>query len=176
MARTPSSPSALEDFTQTLQIANPLVAGIAPAQAFCNYVTLAFRNLASLGAENIGVGTLDRAAIVLAPNGPNNEGYPSSALANGPSVEKNSFGQPIDNNHLHVNTYPNVAGPGQPRVCEAGNETYIAGKAVIGNLPAGSTATNRELTTREQNLFGEKYPTATLKDLGLASANEGEGG
>ena len=42
----------------------------------------------------------------------------------------------VDNNHVHANPYPNVAGPGQPQVCEAGNETYEPGKAVIGNLPA----------------------------------------
>jgi phospholipid/cholesterol/gamma-HCH transport system substrate-binding protein len=165
---------ALEDFSQTLQLANPVIAGITPAQAFCNYLTLAFRNLASLGAENIGIGTLDRAAIVLSPNGPNNEGYPSTSYANGPSVEKNTFGQPIDNNHLHANMYPNVAGPGQPRVCEAGNESYIVGKAVIGNLPLGSIGTNRELTSREQNLFGEKYPSATLKALGLSTSGKGK--
>ena len=29
---------------------------------------------------------------------------------------------------------------------------------------------NRELTTREQGLFGEKYPAATLKALGLTKA------
>jgi len=166
---------ALEDFTQTLQLANPVIAGIARPQAFCNYLTLAFRNVASLGAENIGVGTLDRAAVVLSPNGPNNEGYPSSAYANGPSVEKNTFGQLVDNNHLHANMYPNVAGPGQPRLCEAGNESYIVGKAVIGNLPAANIGTNRELTSREQNLFGEKYPSATLKALGLSGGGKGGG-
>ena len=69
-----------------------------------------------------------------------------------------------------MNPYPNVAGPGQPKVCEAGNETYLPGKAVIGNLPASSLTSNRELTTREQNLFGEKYPSATLKALGLEKA------
>jgi len=174
-AQNPVVNLGLEEFTQTLLYANPLIAGIAPAQAYCNYLTLAFRNLASLGAENIGVGTLDRAAIVLSPNGPNNEGYPSSSFANGPSVEKNTFGQPIDNNHLHANPYPNVAGPGQPRVCEAGNESYIPGKAVIGNLPAGEVGSNRELTTREQNLFGEKYPSATLKALGLTGSGKGKG-
>ncbi len=97
--------------------ANPLLAGLAPEQAYCNYLTLAFRNLASLESENIGVGTLARAGFVLAPNGPNNEGYPSSAPANGPSVEHavSEHERIIDNNHLHANPYPNVAGPGQPR-------------------------------------------------------------
>src|SRR4029077_12225960 len=88
----------------------------------------------------------------------------------GPSIEKNSFGKLVDNDHLHANPYPNVAGPGQPRLCEAGNENYLPGKTVIGNLPAGSTTSNRELTSREQNLFGQKYPSATLKALGLVKS------
>jgi virulence factor Mce-like protein len=174
-AQNPVVTLGLEEFTHTLLVGNPLIAGIAPAQAYCNYITLAFRNLASLEAENIGVGTLARASIVLAPNGPNNEGYPSSTYANGPSVEHPFDSSAIiDNNHVHVNPYPNVAGPGQPRVCEAGNESYIPGKAVIGNVPASASANNRELTTREQNLYGEKYPSATLADLGLASAKKGK--
>jgi virulence factor Mce-like protein len=159
----------LEDFTHTLEVGNPLLAGIAPEQAVCNYWTLAFRNLASLESETVGVGTLARAGFVLAPSGPNNEGYPSSAPATGPSVEHvfNSS-VPIDNNHVHSNPYPNVAGPGQPMVCESGNETYIPKQAVIGNLPAGDVAKSRELTTREQDLFGETYPSETLSALGLA--------
>jgi ABC-type transporter Mla subunit MlaD len=158
----------LENFTQTLQFGNPLLAGLAPEQATCNYFTLAFRNLASLTSENIGIGTLSRAALVLSPNGFNNEGYPSTAPANGPSIE-HRFGSSaiVDNNHLHANPYPNVTGPGQPKGnCEAGNESYLAGKAVIGNVP-GTTGATHEVTTREQNLFSEKYPAATLEDLGL---------
>jgi virulence factor Mce-like protein len=160
----------LEDFTHTLEVGNPLLAGIAPEQAVCNYWTLAFRNVASLESENIGIGTLARAGFVLAPTGPNNEGYPSSAPANGPSTE-HVFNSPviIDNNHVHVNPYPNVAGPGQPMVCEAGNETYIPKQAVIGNLPAADVSKNREITTREQDLFGETYPAETLKNLGIST-------
>jgi ABC-type transporter Mla subunit MlaD len=164
----PVVPLALEDFTQTLQIGNPVLAGLAPEQVNCNYFTLAFRNLASLTSENIGVGTLTRAALVLSPNGFNNEGYPATQPANGPSIE-HKFGSTaiVDNNHLHYNPYPYVTGPGQPAGnCEAGNENYIQGKAVLGNVP-GVTGTAHEITTREQNLFSEKYPAATLKDLGL---------
>jgi len=168
-AQNPVVGLSLEDFTHTLLIGNPLIAGLAGEQANCNYLTLAFRNLASLQAENVGVGTLARAAAVLAPNGVNNEGYPSTSPANGPSIE-HGFNSTaiIDNNHVHVNPYPNVAGPGQAQVCEAGNETYLEGKAVIGNAPASAVSSNRELTSREQNLFDEKYPAATLKALGLA--------
>ena len=132
-AENPVVALGLEDFTETLQFGNPVVAGIAPEQAICNYLTLAFRNVASLQTESVGVGTLTRAAIVISPTGPNNEGYPSAQPANGPSIEKENVGSSkiVDNNHVHVNPYPNVAGPGQPQVCEAGNETFERGKAVI---------------------------------------------
>jgi ABC-type transporter Mla subunit MlaD len=176
-AKNPVVTLGLEDLTQTAELGTPLFAGIAPAQAYCNYVTLTFRNVASLTSENIGVGTLARTGVVLSPNGPNAEGFPSSAPANGPSTEREESrggkpGQVVDNDHVHVNPYPNVAGPGQPRICEAGNETYAPGKAVIGNTPAGGSTSNRELTSREQGLFGEKYPSATLKALGLAPAKK----
>jgi virulence factor Mce-like protein len=168
-AQDPIVTAGLEDLTQTLQYGNPVFAGLAPEQAYCNYVTLAFRNVASLESENVGVGTVARAGLVLAPTGLNNEGFPSSRPANGPSIEKASLGSNVivDNNHVHLNPYPNVAGPGQPRLCEAANEKYEAGKLVDGNNSAANVATNRELTNREQNVFGEKYPSATLEDLGL---------
>ena len=178
-ARNPIATVGLEEFTKTLEIANPLLAGLAPSQAFCNYWTLAFRNLASLDAENVGIGTLARAGFILAPTGANNEGYPASAPANAPSEEHIANSNKVidkNNNHLHANMYPNVAGPGQPKVCEAGNETYIPGKVEIGNLPASSATKNREFTSREQNLYGEKYPESTLKALGLTSSKSKSGG
>ncbi|MEA2315124.1 MAG: phospholipid/cholesterol/gamma-HCH transport system substrate-binding protein [Solirubrobacteraceae bacterium] len=172
-AANPIAALGLEDFTQTLKLGNPLFAGIAPEQAVCNYLTLAFRNVASLEAESVGVGTLARSGFVLAPIGPNNEGYPSSAPANGPSTEHALHSTVvIDNNHLHANPYPNVAGPGQAQLCEAGNEEYLLGKAVIGNVPAASVSHNRELTKREQDLFGEPYVASTLKALGLAKGKK----
>jgi phospholipid/cholesterol/gamma-HCH transport system substrate-binding protein len=171
-AQNPAVLLGLEDFTQTLQYGNPVVAGLAPEQALCNYLTLAFRNVASLQTETIGVGTLARAALVLSPSGPNNEGYPSAGPANGPSIEKAFVNSNVivDNDHVHANPYPNVAGPGQPKVCEAANESYEKGKASFGSLPVSSVGTNRELTSRETNLYGEKYPAATLRDLGLSAA------
>jgi virulence factor Mce-like protein len=171
-AENPVVTAGLEDFTQTLQYGNPLLAGLAPVQAYCNYITLTFRNLASLESENVGVGTVNRAGAKLAPVGPNNEGFPSAVPANGPSVEKAAVGSTaiVDNNHLHVNPYPNVAGPGQPKLCEAGNEHYEVGKLVVGNNTAANVATNREFTSREQDVAGEKYPAATLKDLGISTA------
>ncbi|HTW41708.1 MAG TPA: MlaD family protein [Solirubrobacteraceae bacterium] len=174
-AQNPVVPLGLEALTQTAEIGEPLLAGIAPAQAYCNYITLTFRNLASIFAENVGVGTLARAGIVLSPNGPSAEGFPSSQPANGPSIEREAVaggqGAIIDNNHLHANPYPNVAGPGQPRLCEAGNEEYVPGQMLVGNLPEGKSATNREITSREENLFGEKYSPEQLRALGLSTSS-----
>jgi hypothetical protein len=109
---------------------------------------------------------------VLAPTGVNNEGYPASAPASGPSIERAAKGSSVivHNNYLHYNPYPNVTGPGQPQVCEAGNETYLPGQTLIGNLPASDVSSNREITNREDDLFGEKYSEATLKALGVATA------
>ncbi len=168
-ATNPIVPLSFEDFAQTLEIGNPLLAGIAPEQVNCNYWTLAFRNLASLESESVGVGTLARASTVLAPSGVNNEGYPASTIANGPDIERAAKGSSeiVHNNHLHYNPYPNVTGPGQPDVCEAGNENYVAGTALIGH--ATSVENNREFTSREYGLGGEKYSPETLKALGIAT-------
>ena len=165
----PGRPHADDD------VGEPLFGGLAPEQAYCNYLTLVFRNVASLLAENIGVGTLARAAAVLSPNGPNAEGFPSSAPANGPSVEKNSAGAkpvPINDNHLHVNPYPNVAGPGQPRVCEAGNETYLSGKTVIGNLP-GTPARQPRIDHPRTEPVRRRLSVRDTRSLGLRR-EEGE--
>jgi virulence factor Mce-like protein len=174
-AENPVVPLSLENLQETLEIGNPLVAGIAPEQTNCNYLTLALRNVASIESENVGVGTLARASVLLAPTGANNEGYPSSAPANGPSDEPIVGTNPLqhhdtENNHLHTNPYPNVTGPGQRDVCETGNEEYVSGKLEIGNLPASDVPTdNRELTKREDNLFDEKYKAPTLKALGIVT-------
>jgi hypothetical protein len=79
--------------------------------------------------------------IIATPQGPNNEGGPSSAPANGGVPGKRD-------NYLHTNPYPNTASPGQtPRECEAGNEPFIIGQQVIGNVP-GNQGTTTEKTTR----------------------------
>ena len=175
-AQNPVVTLGLEDLTHTTRVGNPLVAGLAPEQVTCNYLTLAFRNIASFFAEDIGVGTLARVLPVLSPDGVNAEGFPSSAPASGPSIEHEAapggkLGPLINDNYLHYNPYPNVAGPGQPQECEAGNETYVAGQTVIGHAP-GNAGTTHEATTRELNLFGQPYPSATLKDLGVEGAKE----
>jgi len=78
--------------------------------------------------EGNDLGTWSRGIPLESPSGPNNEGSPSAATANG--------GGPDVVNYLHVNPYPNTAAPQQDtRECEAGNEPYAVGRQVIGNPP-----------------------------------------
>jgi len=42
---------------------------------------------------------------------------------------------PSRDNNLHTNPYPNTASPGQPDECEAGNEDFVVGRPMIGNVP-----------------------------------------
>jgi ABC-type transporter Mla subunit MlaD len=129
-ADDPNVPAGLNATTTLANTLAPTLEFLEPAQTQCNYVTLFFRNGSSLLSEGSRDGTWQRFIIVATPVGPNSEGTPSSAPANGPSVD----------NHLHSNPYPNTASPGQPRECEAGNERYRAGRTVIGNVPGTQAA------------------------------------
>jgi virulence factor Mce-like protein len=118
----------------------PTLAFLTPVQVTCNYVTLWFRNVASLLSEGDRNGTWQRFIIVTTPQGPNSESGPSSAPANGPGSD----------NYLHANPYPNTASPGQPEECEAGNEDYLIGRQVIGNVPGNQgTKTTAQLEDQE---------------------------
>jgi len=107
----PLVPRGIRRLTETAKTLDPTLQFLAPAQTTCNYIALWFRNIASLLSDGDRNGTWQRFIIVANPQGPNNEGSPSSGPANGPTLE----------NHLHTNPYPNTAAPGQPRECEAGN-------------------------------------------------------
>jgi ABC-type transporter Mla subunit MlaD len=145
LAKTPSLNTRLEGVFHSLDrfVADPVVPRginrlkgtvvtlrdpldfITPAQTTCNYITLWFRNIASHLSEGDTNGTWQRFIIVATPQGPNAEGGPSSAPANGPNAD----------NHLHANPYPNTASPGQTKECEAANEDYVVGKTLVGNVP-----------------------------------------
>ena len=124
-AEDPLTPRGLRRLTETMRSLDPTLEYLAPTQTTCNYVSLFFRNIASLLSEGDVNGTWQRFIIIATPDGPNNEGNPSSAPADGPTVE----------NHLHTNPYPNTAAPGQPRECEAANETYLQGRTITTNVP-----------------------------------------
>jgi virulence factor Mce-like protein len=115
----------IQGTTQTVKDLNPTLQYLAPTQVKCNYATLWFRNISSLLSEGDRNGTWQRFIIVTTPQGPNNEGGPSSAPANGPNQD----------NHVHLNPYPNTGAPGQPQECEAGNEPYLIGQTVTSNVP-----------------------------------------
>ena len=127
----------LRDTASTLK---PTLAFLTPVQVTCNYVTLFFRNVASLLSEGDRNGTWQRFIIITTPQGPNSESGPSSGPANGPT----------DDNHLHTNPYPNTASPGQTKECEAGNEDYLVGQQVLSNVPGNQgTETAAQLEDEE---------------------------
>jgi hypothetical protein len=115
----------LSQLTRTVRSLKPTLAFLTPAQTTCNYITLWFRNISSLLSEGDSNGTWQRFVIIATPLGPNNEGGPSRAPANGPGID----------NHLHANPFPNTAAPGQTHECEAGNEVFLKGRTIIGNVP-----------------------------------------
>jgi hypothetical protein len=132
----------VSDLQSTATILAPTIAHLAPVQTVCNYATLWFRNVSSLLSVGDANGTTQRFIIIATPQGPNNEGGPSSAPANGGVPGK-------QDNYLHSNPYPNTASPGQPKECEAGNEPFAVGKKVIGNTP-GTQPAKTETTKPQQ--------------------------
>jgi len=125
-AEDPLVPRGIRRLTDTAQTLKPTLKYLAPAQLTCNYLSLWFRNVSSLLSEGDNNGTWQRFIIVAAPQGLNNEGGPSSAPANGGGVTEN---------YLHTNPYPNSPGGGRTDECEAGNEPWLKGRQVIGNVP-----------------------------------------
>jgi virulence factor Mce-like protein len=142
-AEDPRTSLGVNGLRTTAAILEPTLRHAAPAQAECNYLSLFLRNAASLLSEGGASGTWQRFVLVAAPFGPDNEGGPAAAPADG--------GGPTSRdrraNFLHSTQYPNTAAPGQPRECEAGNEDYEIGETAIGN-PAGSQGLATERTTR----------------------------
>ena len=98
-------PLGIKAVTDTVTALNPTLANLTPAQTTCNYLTLWFRNVASVISEGDGNGTWQRFIIIATPQGPNNEGGPSSAPANGPERGQPPAQQPVPEH--------GVAGPAQ---------------------------------------------------------------
>jgi ABC-type transporter Mla subunit MlaD len=128
--------NGLDLLIDTNELLDPSLRFLAPAQTKCNYLSLAFDNLADAFGESNDKGGWLSATAFETPGGPNAESRPASAPANGPEAK----------NHLHFNPYPRTAAPGQGGVCEAGNERYARGKTVIGRSPElwGTTTRNEE--------------------------------
>jgi virulence factor Mce-like protein len=141
-AEDPLVSLGVSDLNSTATTLAPTIAHLTPVQTVCNYATLWFRNVSSLLSVGDANGTTQRFIIIATPQGPNNEGGPSSAPANGGVPGK-------QDNYLHTNPYPNTASPGQPKECEAGNEPFAVGKQVIGNTP-GTQPAKTETTKPQQ--------------------------
>jgi virulence factor Mce-like protein len=133
--KAPGVFNGLDLLTDTNELLEPSLRFIAPAQTTCNYITLAFKNLANSNSEGNGQGNWLNFITFEPPEGANSESGPASAPANGPERA----------NHLHFNPYPNTGAPGQPNGCEAGNEEYIPGKTVIGNTSVFGTTTRGQV-------------------------------
>jgi virulence factor Mce-like protein len=161
-AEDPMSSLGINGLRTATEILNPTIADFAPTQTVCNYMTLWFRNVASLLSEGDANGTWQRFIIVAAPSGPNNEGGQAGAPANGgpggaapggtptgPTASAAQVpspgGSPPQNNFLHSNPYPNTPGGGRTNECESGNEGWLPGRVVAGNVP-GNQGTNTEKT------------------------------
>jgi virulence factor Mce-like protein len=132
-----SARNGISRLQQTNDLLGPTLDFVAPAQTVCNYATLLLRNVASIESTGDGSGKYQMFINFSPPVGPNNEGGPSSAPANGGAGSD-------DGNFLKYNPYPNTASPGQsPRECAAGNEPFPVGEQVIGN-PPGNLGTSTE--------------------------------
>jgi ABC-type transporter Mla subunit MlaD len=146
LAQDPRVDPGITRLTETTNTLYDPIHFVTPAQTTCNYLTLFFRNLQSTFSEGDSIGTFLRFGILALPQGPNSEAGPSDKPADGPVVDR--IKDPLrDDSFLHSNPYPNTAAPGQPHECEAGNENYIPGQQVIGNLPSLQPA-KTEPTTR----------------------------
>ncbi|HEV7615216.1 MAG TPA: MlaD family protein [Solirubrobacterales bacterium] len=115
--------NGLDLLTDTNEVLEPALRFIAPSQTTCNYWSLTFKEIVSATSQgNDNARWLNFIAFAT-PEGPNSESGQAAAPANGPEPA----------NHLHYNPYPQTGAPGQPNVCEAGNEKYKTGTTVIGN-------------------------------------------
>jgi virulence factor Mce-like protein len=127
--------NGLDLLIDTNNVLKPALRFIAPSQTTCNYITLTFQNLANSSSEGNDKAHWLNFISYEPAEGPNSEGTPASAPANGPSRE----------NHLHFNPFPNTGAPGQPNGCEAGNEEYTVGNTVVGNTSVFGTTTRGQV-------------------------------
>ena len=117
----------IDQLTRLSSSLRPTLRFLTPVQTTCNYVTLLFRNAASLLSDGDSNGTWQRFSR-------------SSRRREGPATTRAAPRRPgqrarAARTTCTTNPYPNTAAPGQERECEAGNERYVAGQTVIGNPP-----------------------------------------
>ncbi len=140
-AQNPETMPGLGLLTETAKLIEPTVAFIEPAQTHCNYLALVFRNLENALSESDQVGTMLAVNAIAPPQLPNSEAGPASAPADGPPATRGPQSSLEDDSYLHSDPYPFTAAPGQPHICEAGNERYVPGRQVIGTAPVTQNGT-----------------------------------
>lgn len=143
-AEDPVVPAGVRRLTETVHTLRDPLDFLVPLQTRCNYMSVFFRNFASLLSEGYENGTWGRSVAVVTPTGPGSEGSPAPVPADGEDIE----------NHLHHNPYPNTAGKGQRQECEGGNEDYIVGKTTLGNLPGNQGVVVDKDTETPIQFFG----------------------
>ncbi|MCX6388673.1 MAG: MlaD family protein [Solirubrobacterales bacterium] len=143
--KDPNTQKGIERLTDTTDTGTPLIQYVAPAQTTCNYASVLLRNVASSTSDGFtftsggdsGGGTLQRALPIVPANGSNpwsawafnSEGGASGNAISGPEGTKTYAAGPTGDgsfgtNFLHSNSYPYTASPGQPKACQAGNESF----------------------------------------------------
>jgi phospholipid/cholesterol/gamma-HCH transport system substrate-binding protein len=145
-SQDPQVTMGLGQLTTAAELLKPTVQFVAPAQTVCNYLAAFFNNGSKVLSEGDNIGTWQRFIIVAPPQIANSEAGPSTGPADGPQTNDPRTA----NSFFHANPYPNTAAPGQPRECEAGNEGYLAGKTVIGNVP-GNQGTLHQATNVDKS-------------------------
>ena len=118
--------NGLDLLIDTNEVLGPAIKFIAPAQTTCNYLTLAFGNLASATSEGNSLGNwlgLHRASS--RPPAPTTRAARPRLRPTGPNPTTTSITTP-------TRTPPR---PARPEECEAGNEPYKTGQTLIGNVP-----------------------------------------
>lgn len=139
-AEDPQVPLGLRGLNNTVDVLSPTIANLSSIQTQCNYIGLFLNNQASVLSDydnsTPSQGAWARLLAIGGPIGPNSEGGPASAPANGRPTYAD-----VPVNNLHTNVYPKTGAPGQNGVCMAGNEEYQVGRTVIGNPPGSPTRT-----------------------------------
>ena len=167
----PDTALGVSRLTKTMNVGNPLLNYVTPAQSSCNYASVLLRNAADLtsdgfkstdpsqGGASVG-GTFQRGLLVVTAFGPNPEGPwthnadggTSDAPWSGPFGE-GSYGSQVE--HINPNPYAGQKNiPGQPVGCGAGNENWVQsspGTPVLSQGQAGvfdAAAGTRHSTTK----------------------------
>lgn len=135
-AEDPQVPLGIRGLHDTVNVLAPTIENLAAVQQNCNYIALLLNNAARILADHDSSSRPQGSWVTMGPIpgpiGPNSEGGPASAPADG---RPTYAADPVNN--LHSNPYPLTGAPGQNGICMAGNEPYAIGRTVLGN-PTGT--------------------------------------